>query len=91
MFYPVNWKKKDAPSIFYKCSTDQKSFFNKENKFAITHRYEKDVGLYLHRVQEADSGKRLEGKLLHKELLAVRNNVKWSEIDVPKRHRNKCK
>ena len=28
----------------------------------ITHRFEKDVGLYLYRVQQVDSGKRLEGK-----------------------------
>ena len=42
----------------------------------ITNRYEKDVGLYLYRVQEVDSGKRLKGKFLRKELFAVRNNVK---------------
>ena len=42
----------------------------------IIHRYEKDVGLYLYRVQEVDSGKRLEGKFLRKELFAVRINVK---------------
>ena len=49
-------KKKDAPSIFYKSSTDQKSFFNKEKKFVVTHRYEKDKGLYLYRVQTVESG-----------------------------------
>lgn len=42
----------------------------------IIHRYEKDAGLYLYRVQEVDSGKRLEGKFLRKELFAVRINVK---------------
>ena len=35
-----------------------------------------DVGLYLYRVQEIDSGKRLEGKFLRRELFAVCNNVK---------------
>ena len=33
-------------------------------KIVILHRYEKDVGLYLYRVQEVDSGKRLKGKFL---------------------------
>ena len=42
----------------------------------ITHRYEKDEGLYLYRVQEVDSGKKLEGKFLCKKLFSVRNNVK---------------
>ena len=45
-------------------------------KIVILHRYEKDVGLYLYRVQEVDSGKRLKGKFLRKGLFAVRNNVK---------------
>ena len=31
MFYPAD-KKQNAPSIFYKGSTDRKSFFNKEKK-----------------------------------------------------------
>ena len=31
MFYPED-KKQNAPSIFYKGSTDRKSFFNKEKK-----------------------------------------------------------
>ena len=42
----------------------------------ILHRYEKDVGLYLYRVQKVDSGKRHEGKFLREELFAARNNVK---------------
>ena len=75
MFYPAD-KKQNAPSIFYKGSTDRKSFFNKEKKIVITHRYEKDVGLYLYRAQEIYSGKRLEGKFLRRELFAVCNNVK---------------
>ena len=45
-------------------------------KIVILHRYEKDVGLYLYRVQKVDSGKRHEGKFLREELFAVRNNVK---------------
>ena len=35
------------PYIFYKNSTDQKYFFNKRKTFAFTHRYEKDIGLFL--------------------------------------------
>ena len=42
----------------------------------ITHRYVKDVGLYLYRVQEIDGGKRLEGKFLRRKLFAACNNVK---------------
>ena len=45
----------------------------------------------MYRVQEVDSGKRLKGKFLRKELIAVRNNVKWNEINVPKWQRNKYK
>ena len=35
------------PSIFYKNSIDQKYFFNKRKTFVFTHRYEKDIGLFL--------------------------------------------
>ena len=38
----------------------------------------------MYRVQEVDSGKRLKGKFLRKELIAVRNNVQRSEINVSK-------
>ena len=37
-------KKKDAPSIFYKSSTDKKSFFNKNKKFVVKHRFENHRG-----------------------------------------------
>ena len=64
-------KKKDAPSIFYKSSTDIKSFFNKEQKFVITKRYENYDGVDLYRIQELESGKTVKGRFLRKELFAL--------------------
>ena len=64
------------PVLFIKVQPTKNIFLIRKKKFVITHRYEKDVGLYLYRVQEVQSGKRLKGKFLRKELFAVRNHVK---------------
>ena len=69
-------KKKDAPSIFYKSSTDKKSFFNKNKKFVLTHHFENHRGTKFFRVQELETGVKLKGKLLRKELFALENNIK---------------
>ena len=68
-------KKKDAPSIFYKSTTDKKSFFNKDMRFVITRRFENHRGTEFYRVQEVDTGKRVNGRFLRKELFALENNV----------------
>ena len=55
---------------------DKKSFFDKNKKFIVTHRFENDRGMEFYRVQELETGVKLKGKLLRKELLALENNVK---------------
>ena len=60
-------KKKDAPSVFYKSSTDKKSFFNKDKKFVVTKRFENHRGTEFYRIQELDTGRKTEGRFLRKE------------------------
>ena len=55
---------------------DKKSFFNKNKKFVITHRFENHRGMEFYRVEELETGVKLKGKLLRKELFALENNVK---------------
>ena len=80
-------KKKDAPTVFYKSTTDQKSFFKKNKEFAITHRFENHNGVDLYRVQEVRTGRKLDGKFLRKELFALEKNVQWGEVNVTDRPR----
>ena len=68
-------KKKDAPSVFCKSSTDKKSFFNKDKKFVVTKRFENHRGTEFYRIQELDTGRKTEGRFLRKELFALENNV----------------
>ena len=68
-------KKKDAPSVFYKSSTDKKSFFNKDKKFVVTKRFENHGGTEFYRIQELDTVRKTEGRFLRKELFALENNV----------------
>ena len=68
-------KRKDAPSIFYKSTTDKKSFFNKNKRFIVTRCFEIRRGTEFYRVQELDTVKKVEGRFLRKELFAVENNV----------------
>ena len=55
---------------------DKKSFFNKNKKFVVTHRFENDRGTEFYRVQELETVVKLKGKLLRIKLLALENNVK---------------
>ena len=68
-------KKKDAPSVFYKSSTDKKSFFNKDKKFVVTKQFENLRGTEFYRIQELDNGLKTEEKFLRKELVALENIV----------------
>ena len=68
-------KKKDAPSVFHKSSTDKKSFFNKDNKFVVTRRFENHRGTEFYRIHELRTGQKTEGSFLRKELFALENNV----------------
>ena len=68
-------KEKDAHSMFYKSTTDKKSFFNKESRYVVTRRFKNHRGSECYREQEVDSGKKVEGWFLRKKFFALKNNV----------------
>ena len=45
------------PSVFYKSTTDKKSFFNKDKRFVITPRFENHRVTEFYMVQEVDTGR----------------------------------
>ena len=49
--------------------------FNKETRFVVTSHFENHRGTEFYRVQEVDSGKKVEERFLRKELFALKNNV----------------
>lgn len=61
--------------VFYKSTTNQKSFFNKYKELIVMHRFVNYNGINLYRVQEVNSGRKVEGKFLRKELFTLENNV----------------
>ena len=65
-------KKKDAPSKFFKASTDNIPFFNREKVFRIYKRAKLDSGSYLYWLKD-ENNKKVEGRFLREELFALRN------------------
>ena len=65
-------KKKDAPSKFFKASTDNIPFFNREKVFRIYKRAKLDNGSYLYWLVD-ENNKKVEGRFLREELFALRN------------------
>ena len=65
-------KKKDAPSKFFKASTDNIPFFNCEKVFRIYKRVKLDNGSYLYWLED-ENNKKVEGRFLREELFALRN------------------
>ena len=65
-------KKKDAPSKFFKASTDNIPFFNREKIFRIYKRVKLDNGSYLYWLED-ENKKKVEGRFLREELFALRN------------------
>ena len=63
-------KKKDAPSKFYKASTDNIPFFNREKIFTIYKRAKLNKGSYLYWLQDQDWNK-IDGRFLRQELFAL--------------------
>ena len=63
-------KKKDAPSKFYKASTDNMPFFNRENVFTIYKRAKLNNGSYLYWVEDENRNK-VEGRFQRQELFAL--------------------
>ena len=63
-------KKKDAPSKFYKASTDNIPFFNREKIFTIYKRAKLNNGSYLYWLEDENRNK-VEGRFLRQELFAL--------------------
>ena len=63
-------KKKDAPSKFYKASTDSIPFFNRDKIFTIYKRAKLNNGSYLYWLEDEDRNK-VEGRFLRQELFAL--------------------
>ena len=63
-------KKKDAPSKFYKESTDNIPFFNREKVFTIYKRAELDNDSLLYWLEDENRNK-VEGRFLRQELFAL--------------------
>ena len=63
-------KKKDTPSKFYKASTDNIPFFNREKIFTIYKRAKLNNGSYLYWLEDQDWNK-IDGRFLRQELFAL--------------------
>ena len=63
-------KKKDAPSKFYKASTDNIPFFNRDKIFTIYKRAKLSSGSYLYWLEDENRNK-IEGCFLRQELFAL--------------------
>ena len=63
-------KKKDAPSKFYKASTDNIPFFNRDKMFTIYRRAKLNNGSYLYWLED-ESNTKIEGRFLRQELFAL--------------------
>ena len=63
-------KKKDAPSKFYKASTDNIPSFNRDKVFTIYKRAKLTNGSYLYWIEDENNNK-IEGRFLRQELFAL--------------------
>ena len=65
-------KKKDSPGLFYKSSTDSKSFFNRQDKFLIINRQKID-GKYFYLLKNTRSSEKLKNRF-QREIFAISDN-----------------
>ena len=65
-------KKKDAPSKFFKASTDNIPFFNRQKVFRIYKRAKLHNDTYLYRLED-ENNKKIESRFLRQELFALNN------------------
>ena len=63
-------KKKDTPSKFYKASTDNIPFFNRDKIFTIYKRAKLSSGSYLYWIEDENNNK-IERRFLRQELFAL--------------------
>ena len=60
-------KKKDEPGRFYKSSTENRPYFNREKIFKITHRLKRENAKYFYWLDN------LKGRFIREELFALNN------------------
>ena len=65
-------KKKDAPSKFFKASTNNTPFLNREKIFKIYKRAKLYNGTYLYWLED-ENNKKVVGRFLRQELFALNN------------------
>ena len=66
-------KKKDSPGLFYKSSTDNKSFFNRQQKFLIINRQKID-GKCFYQLKNTRSSDKLKIRFQREEIFAILDN-----------------
>ena len=64
-------KKKDAPGKFYKSSTENKTFFNRDRIFVIVNKSKINDQGFIYSIKE--SNKKINGRFLRQELYALNN------------------
>ena len=64
-------KKKDAPGKFYKSSTENKTFFNRDRIFTIVNRSKINDQGFIYWIKESDE--KINGRFLRQELYALNN------------------
>ena len=62
-------KKKDAPGVLYKVSTENIPFFNRDRIFTIYKRAKLENGIYLYWLKK--NGRKIDGRFLRQELFAL--------------------
>ena len=68
---PEHLEKKDAPGKFYKSSTENKTFFNRDRIFVIVNRSKINDQGFIYWIKE--SNKKINGRFLRQELYALNN------------------
>ena len=66
-------KKKDSPGLFYKSSTDNKSFFNRQQKFLIVNRQKID-GKYFYWLKNTRASEKLKIRFQREEIFGISDN-----------------
>ena len=64
-------RKKDTPGRLYKCTTENKSFFNRDRIFIVSERSKLNNNTYLYWLKE--NGQKIKNRFLRQELFALKN------------------
>ena len=66
-------KKKDSPGLFYKSSTDNKPFYNKNNIYVVTNRQNIDKNIF-YWIKNKQNKKKLHFRVIQKEIYTLSGN-----------------